>query len=75
MTSFLWVPVLLVGPFGATELLIILGIVILIFGCSRLPQLGKGLGAGIRNFRNSMKSVTNPDAGSDDDSSSDKNAD
>ena len=74
MTSFLWVPVLLVGPFGATELLIILGIVILIFGGSRLPQLGKGLGAGIRNFRNSMKSVTNPDAGSDDDSSSDKNA-
>ncbi len=75
MTSFLWVPVLLVGPFGATELLIILGIVILIFGGSRLPQLGKGLGAGIRNFRNSMKSVTNPDAGSEDDSSSDKNAD
>ena len=68
-------PVLLVGPFGATELLIILGIVILIFGGSRLPQLGKGLGAGIRNFRNSMKSVTNPDAGSEDDSSSDKNAD
>ena len=70
MTSFLWVPVLLVGPFGATELLIILGIVILIFGGSRLPQLGKGLGAGIRNFRNSMKSVTNPDAGSEDESTS-----
>ncbi len=66
MTSFLWVPVLLVGPFGATELLIILGIVILIFGGSRLPQLGKGLGAGIKNFRNSMKSVTNPENGSDD---------
>jgi sec-independent protein translocase protein TatA len=65
MTSFLWVPILLVGPFGATELLIILGIVILIFGGSRLPQLGKGLGAGIRNFRNSMKSVTNPDSGSE----------
>lgn len=70
MASFLWVPVLLVGPFGATELLIILGIVILIFGGSRLPQLGKGLGAGIRNFRNSMKSVTNPDAGSEEADSS-----
>ena len=70
MTSFLWVPVLLVGPFGATELLIILGIVILIFGGSRLPQLGKGLGAGIRNFRNSMKSVTNPDSASDNGDSS-----
>lgn len=75
MTSTLWVPILLVGPFGATELLIILGIVILIFGGSRLPQLGKGLGAGIRNFRNSMKSVTNPDAGSEDDSSSGKSDD
>ena len=65
MTSFLWVPVLLVGPFGATELLIILGIVILIFGGSRLPQLGKGLGAGIKNFRNSMKGVTDSDTGSE----------
>lgn len=66
MTSFLWVPILLVGPFGATELLIILGIVILIFGGSRLPQLGKGLGAGIKNFRNSMKSVTSPESTSED---------
>ena len=65
MTSFLWVPVLLVGPFGATGLLIILGIVILIFGGSRLGQLGKGLGEGIKNFRSSLKSVTNPDSGSE----------
>ncbi len=65
MTSFLWVPVLLVGPFGATELLIILAIVILIFGGSRLGKLGSGLGEGIRNFRDSMKGVTNPDAGSE----------
>ena len=57
MTSFLWSPVLLIGPFGATELLIILGIVIIIFGASRLPQLGAGLGEGIRNFRKSMKSI------------------
>lgn len=60
MTSSLWVPVLLLGPFGATELLIILGIVILIFGASKLPQLGAGLGEGIRNFRKSVKSITNP---------------
>ncbi len=48
---------LLVGPFGATELLIILGIVILIFGSSKLPQLGAGLGEGIKNFRKSMKAI------------------
>ncbi len=70
MTSLLWVPVLLIGPFGATELLIILGIVILIFGGTRLPQLGKGLGAGIRNFKQSLRSVTSSDSGSDDADSS-----
>ena len=42
---------------GATELLIILAIVVLLFGYSRLPQLGKGLGQGIRNFRQGLKEV------------------
>jgi len=41
---------------GVTELVIILVIVVVIFGASRLPQLGKGLGEGIRNFKNSVKS-------------------
>jgi sec-independent protein translocase protein TatA len=40
---------------GATELLIILAIVVLLFGYSRLPQLGRGLGQGIRNFRQGIK--------------------
>lgn len=57
MTPAAFPQILLLGPFGATELLIILGIVILIFGASKLPQLGAGLGEGIRNFRKSMKSI------------------
>ncbi len=65
MTLPLQVPVLLFGPFGATELLIILGIVILIFGSTKLPQLGAGLGQGIRNFRQSMKQITAPAEDSD----------
>ncbi len=44
------------GNLGATELVIILVIVVVIFGASRLPQLGKGLGDGIRNFKDSIKS-------------------
>lgn len=40
---------------GPMELLLILIIVLVIFGASRLPQLGKGLGEGIRNFKQSMK--------------------
>jgi sec-independent protein translocase protein TatA len=43
------------GGLGATELVIILVIVVVIFGASRLPQLGKGLGQGIRNFKDSMR--------------------
>jgi len=40
---------------GFPELVLILVIVVLIFGTSRIPDLGKGLGAGIRNFRRSIK--------------------
>jgi sec-independent protein translocase protein TatA len=35
---------------GLPELLVILVIVVLIFGAGKLPQLGKGLGEGIKNF-------------------------
>jgi sec-independent protein translocase protein TatA len=44
------------GTLGLPELLIILAIVILIFGVNKLPRLGKGLGEGIRNFKDSVKS-------------------
>lgn len=44
------------GPIGVTELLIIFGIIVLIFGASKLPQLGRGLGEGISNFKKGLKS-------------------
>lgn len=40
---------------GVPELLVILLIVVIIFGSSKLPQLGKGIGEGIRNFRKGMR--------------------
>jgi len=43
------------GSLGIPELLIILVIVVVIFGASKLPQLGKGLGEGISNFRDGLK--------------------
>jgi sec-independent protein translocase protein TatA len=46
----------LFGPLGLPEMLIILAIVILIFGANRLPELGRGIGAGIKNFKSSVKS-------------------
>ncbi len=41
---------------GMSELLVILVIIVILFGATRLPQLGKGLGEGIRNFKSSIKS-------------------
>ena len=43
------------GRLGIPELLIILAIIILIFGASRLPEIGRGIGKGIRNFRDATK--------------------
>ena len=39
------------GGIGTTELLIVLFIVLVIFGAGKLPEIGRGLGRGIRNFR------------------------
>lgn len=44
------------GSLGTTELLVLLAIVLVIFGASRLPRLGRGLGEGIRNFRRGLHS-------------------
>ena len=43
------------GLFQPTHLLVIFGIALLIFGPKKLPELGKGIGEGIRGFRASMK--------------------
>jgi sec-independent protein translocase protein TatA len=45
----------LFGPIGMPEMLIILVIIMLIFGASRLPEIGKGIGQGIKNFKGSIK--------------------
>jgi len=50
---------------GPLELLIVLGIVIVIFGPKRLPGLGRQLGSGMREFRDSIRSKGDAD---DDDS-------
>ena len=50
------------GPIGIPELVIILFIIVLIFGATRLPEIGRGIGKGIRNF----KDATKEGAGKDD---------
>jgi sec-independent protein translocase protein TatA len=49
------------GRLGLPELLVILVIVVLIFGANRLPQLGRGVGSAIKNFKDGMKEGTASD--------------
>ena len=44
---------------GMGELLIILVVVVVIFGATKLPQLGRGLGEGISNFRDGLNKGKN----------------
>jgi len=53
---------------GPLELLIVLGIVLLIFGPKRLPSLGRQLGAGMREFKDSITHKSGDDDEDDDDS-------
>jgi sec-independent protein translocase protein TatA len=43
------------GRLGLPELLIILFIIVLIFGANRLPDLGRGIGKAIKNFKEGSK--------------------
>lgn len=45
----------MIGKLGLPELLIILAIVFFLFGAKRLPEIGKGIGEGIKGFKDAMK--------------------
>ncbi len=47
---------------GPWELLIILTIVLLLFGAKRLPEMGKSLGTGIREFKKSISAINEDDS-------------
>ncbi len=47
----------LLGTFGALEIGVILLVVLLVFGPSKLPQLGEGVGKMLRGFKKEMKSM------------------
>ncbi len=46
---------------GPTELIVILAIAVLLFGGRKIPELAKGLGEGIRNFKNALKGEEKPE--------------
>jgi sec-independent protein translocase protein TatA len=53
----------MLGSIGPTELILILLIVIIIFGAKKLPDLGKSIGEGIKNFKKSINEGKTDDKG------------
>ncbi len=51
---------------GGFELILILAVVLLLFGGKKIPQLAKGLGEGIRNFKKSVKDDDETEVAKDD---------
>ena len=62
---------LLMPSLGIPELLIIFLIIMVLFGASRLPQIGKGLGEGIKNFKKGLKE-SDEDAKEDEEAEAEK---
>jgi len=54
------------GGIGLPEVLLVLAIVLIIFGPKRLPQLGRSLGSGMRNFKESVSGRHKDDDDDDD---------
>lgn len=50
-------PLLFVGPFGGWEIVIILLIVLIIFGPTKLPQMGSAMGKAIKEFKKAGKEL------------------
>ena len=48
------------GLFQPMHLLVIFGIALLVFGPKKLPELGKGIGEGIRGLKSAMKEKEKP---------------
>jgi sec-independent protein translocase protein TatA len=48
------------GNIGAWELIIIVVLLLVIFGGKKLPELGRGLGKGLANFRHAVKKPDTP---------------
>src|SRR5436190_2061028 len=50
--------IMMAGFFGGYEILLILGVVLILFGGKKLPELAKGLGNGIKEFKKASSEVT-----------------
>jgi sec-independent protein translocase protein TatA len=63
------------GTLGIWEILAIVLVAAVLFGGKKLPQLGKGLGEGIMNFKNSLKKDAEPGSAEEEKTSSNNEKD
>ncbi len=49
---------MIAGIFGGWEIVLILAVVLILFGAKKLPELAKGLGTGIKEFKKATREVT-----------------
>lgn len=50
------------GGLSGTELIVVLGVAVLLFGGKKIPEVAKGIGEGIKNFKHAMKEEEQPPA-------------
>jgi len=50
--------IIFAGPLGGWELVLIFGVILILFGAKKLPELAKGLGSGIKEFKKAAREVT-----------------
>ena len=64
----------MISRIGFTELLVAFGVALLVFGPSKLPEIGKAFGRGIKEFKDASKELTESltDAGENTESDADK---
>lgn len=53
------------GPFGGPEMLFILLVLLVLFGGRKIPELARGLGEGIKNFRGAIREPEQDDTGTE----------
>ncbi len=46
-----------IGGLGGTEILLLLFVILLLFGAKKIPELARGLGKGIREFKDATKEI------------------
>ncbi len=63
---------LFLGSIGATEIIIIALIVVLLFGGKKIPELMKGIGKGVKSFKDGVKGVEDEINSSDNDKEKEK---